>query len=78
MFSVPEVAVILVVVLVIFGPGKLPDLGSALGKGLKGFRKAVEADEHPSEDAPKVPSAQSAKRELVAAKESPPEQSNAK
>jgi sec-independent protein translocase protein TatA len=51
MFSVPEVAVILVVVLVIFGPGKLPSLGSALGKGLQNLRKAGEEVDNVSKEA---------------------------
>jgi sec-independent protein translocase protein TatA len=37
-----ELIVILVVALLIFGPGKLPEIGSALGKGIRDFRKAVE------------------------------------
>ena len=38
--------VILVIVLIVFGPGKLPDLGSSLGKAIKGFKKAMaEPDE---------------------------------
>jgi len=49
MFSMPDVAVILVVILVIFGAGKLPEIGSALGKGLKDFKNAVE------EEPPKKP-----------------------
>jgi sec-independent protein translocase protein TatA len=44
MFSMPDMAVILVVVLVIFGAGKLPEIGSALGKGLRDFKKAVEEE----------------------------------
>lgn len=40
----PELAVILVVALVIFGPSKLPELGSGLGKGLRDFRKAFESN----------------------------------
>ena len=38
----PELIVILVVALLIFGPGKLPEIGSALGKGIRDFRKALE------------------------------------
>jgi len=38
----------LVIALVIFGPGKLPDLGKALGKGIKEFKSATE-DEKPEE-----------------------------
>ena len=51
MFGVSEVAIILVIVLLIFGPGKLPDLGSALGKGMKSLRKATEEEEQVSEKA---------------------------
>lgn len=38
----PELIVILVVALLVFGPGKLPEIGSALGKGIKDFKKAIE------------------------------------
>jgi len=38
----PELIVILVVALLVFGPGKLPEIGSALGKGIRDFRKALE------------------------------------
>jgi sec-independent protein translocase protein TatA len=37
-----ELIVILVVALLIFGPGKLPEIGSALGRGIRDFRKAIE------------------------------------
>jgi sec-independent protein translocase protein TatA len=35
-----ELIVILVIVLILFGPGKLPDIGNALGRGIREFRKA--------------------------------------
>lgn len=35
-----ELILILVIALVVFGPGKLPEVGKALGNGLKEFRKA--------------------------------------
>ena len=35
------IAVILVVVLIIFGPGRLPELGGAVGKAMREFRKAT-------------------------------------
>jgi len=53
MFSMPDMAVILVVVLVIFGAGKLPEIGSALGKGIKDFKKAVE-EEPPKKQEEKI------------------------
>lgn len=36
----PELVVIFIVALVVFGPRKLPDLGRSLGKGLAEFKKA--------------------------------------
>ncbi len=38
----PELLIILVIILVIFGAGKLPQVGEALGKGLSKFRGAME------------------------------------
>ena len=38
--------VILVIVLLIFGPGKLPELGKAMGDGLRELKKATGGDEH--------------------------------
>jgi sec-independent protein translocase protein TatA len=35
-----ELILLLVIVLIIFGPGKLPDIGSAVGKGIREFRRA--------------------------------------
>ncbi len=40
-----ELIIILVILLLIFGPSRLGDLGSALGKGIKGFRKSLKDDE---------------------------------
>jgi len=37
----PELILILVLALIIFGPGKLPDVGRALGKGIKEFKNAT-------------------------------------
>ncbi len=36
----PELILILIIALVIFGPGKLPEIGKAVGKGLSEFKKA--------------------------------------
>jgi sec-independent protein translocase protein TatA len=41
--GVPELIVIMVIALIIFGPGKLPEIGSALGKGIRDFKKAFDA-----------------------------------
>ncbi len=38
--GIPELIIILVLALIIFGPGKLPDVGKAIGKSINEFRKA--------------------------------------
>ncbi|MBD2462828.1 twin-arginine translocase TatA/TatE family subunit [Oscillatoria sp. FACHB-1407] len=44
----PEVSIIVIVALIIFGPKKIPELGSALGKTLRGFKEEMS---NPTEDA---------------------------
>jgi sec-independent protein translocase protein TatA len=39
--GMPELLIILVIILIIFGVGKLPEIGSALGKGIKNFKKTM-------------------------------------
>ncbi|GFO56710.1 Sec-independent protein translocase protein TatA [Geomonas sp. Red276] len=39
--GMPELIVILVVIVLVVGPGKLPQLGASLGETLKSFRKGV-------------------------------------
>jgi sec-independent protein translocase protein TatA len=44
--GMPELIIILVIILIIFGAGKLPEIGGAIGKGIKNFKKATkEPDE---------------------------------
>lgn len=40
MFGTTELILILVIILIIFGAGKLPQIGEALGKGIKNFKRA--------------------------------------
>jgi sec-independent protein translocase protein TatA len=44
-FGVAEVVVVLVVALLIFGPRRLPEIGGALGKSIRDFRKSVTSKE---------------------------------
>ena len=47
--------IILVIVLVIFGPGKLPELGGSIGKAIRGFKQAMnEPDKKIDEDPKKL------------------------
>lgn len=39
--GMPELIIILVIVLVVFGAGKLPEIGSGIGKGIRNFKKAT-------------------------------------
>lgn len=41
-FGMPELIIILVIVVVMFGAGRLPEIGGALGKSIRNFKKASE------------------------------------
>ena len=46
--GITEILVILVIVLVVFGGGKLAGVGKALGQSIRDFKKEVEADDEPA------------------------------
>ena len=51
-----ELIVVLVIILVVFGAGKLPDIASGLGKGLRDFKNAMqEPEESDTGEPPKGP-----------------------
>ncbi len=41
LFQPMHLLIILIIALVVFGPGKLPELGAGLGKGIREFKKAM-------------------------------------
>lgn len=43
-FGTQELILVLVIALVVFGPGKLPEVGKAIGKGINEFKDAVSSD----------------------------------
>ncbi len=43
--GLPELAIVLVIVVLIFGVGRLPEVGGAIGKGIREFRHATKDDE---------------------------------
>jgi sec-independent protein translocase protein TatA len=47
--GMPELLVIMVIALVIFGPKKIPEMGSAVGKALKDFKRSMSADDEDRE-----------------------------
>jgi sec-independent protein translocase protein TatA len=48
-----ELLIILVIVLIIFGAGKLPEIGSALGKGIKNFKRSMNDNNEIANQPPK-------------------------
>ncbi|MFC1942115.1 twin-arginine translocase TatA/TatE family subunit [Chloroflexota bacterium] len=44
-FGIWEIALVLVIILIIFGVGKLPQVGGAIGKGLRAFKKGQSGEE---------------------------------
>ena len=58
--GVQELLIILAILLLIFGPKRLPQLGSALGRTIKGFRKGVqESDETVQSEEQQIPKSSS-------------------
>jgi len=47
LFRPLHLLIILVIVLVIFGAGKLPEIGEGLGKSIRSFKKALSGDDDP-------------------------------
>jgi len=39
--GMPELLIIMMIALLVFGAGKLPEVGGAIGKGIRGFRNAL-------------------------------------
>jgi len=48
-----EIGLIVVVILIVFGVGKLPQVGGAIGKGLRAFRRGQAGEEDEEEEEPK-------------------------
>jgi sec-independent protein translocase protein TatA len=44
-----ELAIVLIIALIVFGPKRLPELGRSLGKGIREFRGSLSGDSHESE-----------------------------
>lgn len=43
-FGLPELLVVLVIALLVFGPGRLPGAGKSIGEAIRGFKKAIKGD----------------------------------
>jgi sec-independent protein translocase protein TatA len=51
--GVPELLLILLIVIVIFGAGKLPQLGRGVGEGIRNFRNALKGNSAAKDEPPK-------------------------
>jgi sec-independent protein translocase protein TatA len=49
-FGIWEIVLILVIILIVFGVGKLPQVGGAIGKGLRAFKKGQAGEEEEEEE----------------------------
>ncbi|MDY6855736.1 MAG: twin-arginine translocase TatA/TatE family subunit [Thermodesulfobacteriota bacterium] len=43
--GMPELVIILVIIMIIFGAGRLPEIGGGLGKGIRNFKKATSGED---------------------------------
>ena len=50
MSHAPEIVILVLVAVPIFGPGRLPEIGSSLGRALKGFERGLHGEEGPGEE----------------------------
>jgi len=53
-FQPMHLIVILAIVLIIFGPGKLPELGSSIGKAIRGFKQEMNKPDKMPEETKKI------------------------
>lgn len=61
-FGIWEIVLILVIILIIFGVGKLPQVGSAIGKGLRAFKRGQAGEEEEEETEKPKPKTRKATR----------------
>lgn len=68
-FSVWQIAIVLVIALLVFGPKRLPELGSSLGRGMREFKDSISGNHDDDDDDEKT---ERAKLEVSAAQPQPP------
>jgi sec-independent protein translocase protein TatA len=66
-FSIWQIAIVLVIALLVFGPKRLPELGSSLGKGMREFKDSITGNSKDDDDE----KAERAKLEMSASQPQP-------
>ena len=61
----PELMIILVIIMIIFGAGKLPEIGSAFGNSIRNFKKSMKEAEENAEELPETTDEASDKAEVT-------------
>jgi sec-independent protein translocase protein TatA len=67
-----EIAVVLIIVLIIFGPKRLPELGRSMGRGIREFRSSISGDKDKDSEEEQRPELQASQQQAS----QPPSQAN--